>query len=223
MSDLWKPPWPLYYTSSSVSVLPITNSSYWLGSSYPIKSMLISEAEEWLLVLGELPWRRGLGEIPTELSNLCTELQSITSSSSMATTMCSLDLSWLPSSTLMLEVCCSLTCTRSGELTEGLFIRWLLGEPPPWARRDFFIQNINNFVMSAPYHLASSVMGAPLLMFPLLSRVEYPFSFLVMPSVETTANQARHTNISNTWRSGNTSLFALLHHPVPELWSLLGD
>ena len=45
--------------------------------------MLISEAEEWLLVLGELPWRRGLGEMPTELSDLCMELQSITSSSSV--------------------------------------------------------------------------------------------------------------------------------------------
>ena len=76
-------PWPLYSTSSSVSVLPITSSSHWLGSSYPIKSMLISEAEEWLPVLGELPWTRGLGEISTELSNLCTELQSITSSSSV--------------------------------------------------------------------------------------------------------------------------------------------
>ena len=92
----------------------------------------------------------------------------------------------------------SLTCTRSRETTKGLFMQWLLGEPPPWA---------------------SSVMGAPLLMFPLLSRVEYPFSFLVMPSVETTANQARHTNISNTWRSGYTSLFMLLFSTILSLIS----
>jgi hypothetical protein len=49
---------------------------------------------------------------------------------------------------------------------------WLLGEPPPWARRDYFTQNITNF------------------------------SFLAMPSVETTANHSRHTTISTT--SSNT-------------------
>ena len=49
-----KPPWPLFSTSSSMSVLPITSSSYWLGSSSPIKSMLVSEAAELLLVLGEM-------------------------------------------------------------------------------------------------------------------------------------------------------------------------
>ena len=185
MSDLWKPPWPLYSTSSSVSMLPITSSR--------------------------------LASLPPELRSMSSTC--LPSSVTMATKMFSLGLSWLPSSTLMSVVCCSLTCTRSGELTEGLFMWWLLGELPPWARRDFFIQNITNFVMSAPYHLASSVMGAPLLMLPLLSRVEYPFSFLVMPSVETTANQGRHTNISNTWRSGYTSLFMLLFSTILSLIS----
>ena len=69
-----RPSWPSFSTSSLMSVLPITSSSYWLGSSSPIKSMLASEAAELLLVLGEMS---------TELSNLCMELQSITSSSSV--------------------------------------------------------------------------------------------------------------------------------------------
>ena len=63
---------------------------------------------------------------------------------------------------------------------------WLLGEPPPWARRNYFAQNITNFVMSVPYYLA-------------------------MTSVETTAN---HTTISTTWMppwsSSVTSQFMLL-------------
>ena len=57
--------------------------------------------------------------------------------------------------------------------TRGLFMVtewWLLGEPPPWARRNYFAQNITNFVMSVPYYLA-------------------------MTSVEITAN---HTTISTT-------------------------
>ena len=39
--------------------------------------------------------------------------------------------------------------------TRGLFMVtewWLLGEPPPWARRNYFAQNITNFVMSVPYY-----------------------------------------------------------------------
>ena len=44
-------------------------------------------------------------------------------------------------------------------------------------------------------------------MFPLLSRVEYPFSFLVMPSVETTVYYVRHTNISNIQPTGLVKIF----------------
>ena len=72
----------------------------------------------------------------SRLASLPTELSS--------TTMCPLVLSWLPSSTLMSDVCCSLTCTRPGELTRGLFMQWLLGELPPWARRDYYTQSITN-------------------------------------------------------------------------------
>ena len=111
--------------------------------------------------------------------------------------MFSLALSWLPRSTLMSEVCCRLTCTRSRVLTRGLFMVtewWLLGEPPPWARRNYFAQNITNFVMSVPYYLA-------------------------MTSVETTAN---HTTISTTWMppwsSSVTSLFMLLFSTILTPW-----
>ena len=90
--------------------------------------------------------------------------------------------SLIPSSTLMSEVCC--------RPTRGLFMmtEWcLLGEPPPGT---------------------SSMMGASLLMFPLLwlmSKVEYPFSFLGMPSMETTTNHTSNSTISNTWRSSSAT------------------
>ena len=80
------------------------------------------------------------------------------------------------------EVCC--------RPTSGLFMMtewWLLGEPPPGT---------------------SSMMGASLLMFPLLwlmSKVEYPFSFLGMPSMETTTNHTSNSTISNTWRSSSAT------------------
>ena len=68
-------------------------------------------------------------------------------------------------------------------------------------------------------------MEDPLLMFPLLrlmSRVEHPFSSLVIPGVETTANHTRHTTISNTWRSGSaTFLFMLLFSTILNPWRRL--